>query len=353
MQNLRKLYRVRQQQIMDLEKRESLTETDLETLKEYKSYLSSLREKILNRALSAEQAEEEARVPNKFEQSDYLLLKEENKKLWKTLVIRDQNVTTVKARMKYELGFCHKEILPLKDHIKALEEQNSTLKREAKKKIGNNTTMIKERQKLDQRLFYVQASRTNILKQLKEGKVEIAKLKAELSASRKSQACQEKNLTKCLNKAKKDFKELGDLKSRTNVEEIMLNTQNRLRKAIEELGVVKGFASAAIRQLQNTNTKVESLQELEKSHELMMKKMKRGKNNLILKEPSGIDDSLATSEVITNQSDCFPITFAASYDPGQDHGGEHIVSSEEHHQIMIVVESDEDEMLEDEAPEEL
>jgi len=322
-------------------------------LKEYNSYLSTLREQILNRALSAEQAEEEEAGVPKFKQSDYLLLREENKKLWKAIASRDQNITTVKARMKYELAFCHKEILPLKDHIKALEEQNSTLKREAKKKISNNTISIKERKKLDQRLFYAQASRTDLLKQLKEGKVEIAKLKAELSASSKSQATQENNLMKCLNKAKRDYNELGDLKSLAIVEEIMLNTQNRLRKAIEELGTVKGFASAAIRQLQNKNTKLESLQELEKSHELMMKKMKSGRNNLILKKQSGIDNSLATSEVITNQSDCLPITFAASYVPQQEHGGEHIVSSEEHHQIMIVVESDEDEMLEDEVSEEV
>jgi chromosome segregation ATPase len=353
MQNLRKLYQVQLQQVMDLEKCESVSETDLETLKQCKINLSSLQERILNRALSAEQeAEEEAQLP-KILQADYLLLREENKKLWTALESRDKNIATLKGRMKYELEYCHKDIIPLKMKIKALEEENSTLKREARKKIGNTKSIIRDRQKIDQRLIYTQASRMNLSKQVKESKVEIAKLKTQLSESLKSQTTQEKNFTKCLKKIKKDHEEIGGLKSQA-FHENLVNCENRLRKAIEELGGVKGFANAMVRQLQNKNTKLESLQELEKGHKLMMKKLKSGKNNLFLEQASGIEISLATFEMMTNQSDSLPsTTSAASSDPRQDHDGEHIVSSQEHHQIMIVVESDEDEQLEDEVSEEV
>jgi hypothetical protein len=317
-QNLRKLYLLQQQQLLDLEQCQLLSETDTAKLKHMKDNFSSLQERILNWAMNAIEekfeisSEEDAHVP-KFVESDYLLLKVSNKVLRAAVASRDKSLADLKEKMEFNLEYRDAKGEELKIKVKALEEQNAELKKALSKKESE-----------------IEASKNNLSveveKVINSLVVEKAMLTKQLSDSHKSQA---------------------------NLEEKISKSNEMIKKAWEERKADKSLANSLVKQLRNTNLKLKSHQELEKGYKLMLRKMKNGKNNLFLHPPSVNDGNLETIEVVISQPHSVPTTAAASFDPRQDLNGEHSVSPMEAAQIMIVVESDDEDQQVDEVSEEL
>lgn len=329
-QELSNLYQLQQQQVKDLEDSLSLDENDLEQLKNLKNNLSVLQERILNWALNVVQekfeisAEQDAEV-SKFVQSDYLLLKEDNKMLRAAVAARDKSLALLKGRMKYELDFCGREANKMKTKLKGLEEENSEVRRQLRKKNSDLqcqcVSLIREKKRADNRLITAQISNTNLSKQVKECTNENNYLKKQLSECLRSAAILEGKYS---------------------------NNQNTVKITDQELVVVKRPPNKRARQKQHMDVKIKSLQELEKGCPLVtkIKRRRATKKNPTMIQASGDNSSANIEVVVSSKSDWLPTNSAASYDPQLDPDGEHRALEEA--EIMFVVESDEEEP-EDEA----
>lgn len=325
MQKLRNLYQLQQQQVLDLENCQPLNETDLKKYRFMKNHVSLLQESIFNWALSAIQeafeisAEQEAQV-SKFTQSNYILLNADNKLLRSAVASRDIRLTLIKKTQQCQLENFESERDKLKIRVKDLEEQNKELKKNNKELKAQNASLDKEKIKFENSFINLQAANINQVEKSTE-KNQI--LQVQLSQSLKSQA---------------------------DLEERLSNDHKKLMKSGQELIEARRLGNSMVRQLHRKDVKFKSLLELEKGYKLMMNRIKSCKNNTFTEQASEIDNSLANAEVMSSQSDILPTTCsAASYDPQQDPDGEYSALQEA--QIMIVVESD-DEQLEIEASEE-